>query len=188
VIQGSRNSISARHATDQGQEDLAVQGIVRRRRAKPRRDRRQRDHLHRHLQIPRSPAAAFENDVGATTATARSRRLHRCRAHTRSGRPTGAPPGRTRCVRCIGTTSARGSSRSEGARARSLSQRDANATARGSPRAGCPHARSAGTLAVRRSSKRVGGVAAGLDDVIDCAGQGSVTGSCSRRGCSTPAI
>ena len=41
---------------------------------------------------------------------------------SREGRPTEAPLGRTRCVRCIGTTSARASSRSEGARAPSLSQ------------------------------------------------------------------
>ena len=43
--------------------------------------------------------------------------------NARSGRPTGAPLGRTRCVRCIGMRSARASSQSEGARPPSLSQR-----------------------------------------------------------------
>jgi hypothetical protein len=44
-------------------------------------------------------------------------------ADCRDGRPTEAPLGRTRCVRCIGRTSARVSSRSEGAQPPSLSQR-----------------------------------------------------------------
>jgi hypothetical protein len=48
------------------------------------------------------------------------RRLHRSRAHARSGRSTEAPLGPTRCIRCMGTTSTRASSRSDGARAPSL--------------------------------------------------------------------
>ncbi len=54
------------------------------------------------------------------------------------GRPTEAPLGRTRCVRCIGTTSARASSRSEGARAPSLAQRGTRSSgARAVPAAAC---------------------------------------------------
>jgi hypothetical protein len=53
-----------------------------------------------------------------STARLRLRAGYSC-----SGRPTGAPLGRARCVRCMGMRSARASSRSEGARPPSLSQR-----------------------------------------------------------------
>jgi hypothetical protein len=62
------------------------------------------------------------------------RRPERSSAGCRSGRPAEAPLGRTRCIRCIGTTSARASSRSEGARAPSLSQRGRSSSAGGSGR------------------------------------------------------
>jgi hypothetical protein len=49
--------------------------------------------------------------------------------NTRDGRPTEAPAGRTRRIRCIGTTSARASSPTEGTRAPPLSQRGTRSSA-----------------------------------------------------------
>jgi hypothetical protein len=50
VIQGSRSSLSAPSPQTKAKKKLVVQGMVRRRRADPRRGRKQHDQLHGHLQ------------------------------------------------------------------------------------------------------------------------------------------
>ena len=67
-----RNTISAPSPQTKAKKTWQF-GMVRRRRADPRRNRQRFDDLHRHLQTALSPAAAFENDVPDRRDQQRSR-------------------------------------------------------------------------------------------------------------------
>ena len=67
--------------------------------------------------LPTRPARSACSACGCSTRSLLMRVHIEQAVGAHFGRPTEAPPGRTRCIRCIGTTSARASSRSQGARA-----------------------------------------------------------------------
>jgi hypothetical protein len=107
----------------------------------------------------------------------------------RNRRPTEAPVGRTRRIRCIGTTSVRASSPSQGARAPLLSQRGRSGGAGTRPRGSElddreePNGPSTGTARFTRKEKRA--VRASLPTHEEPARIGRRLRQMSVRGCTT---